>query len=397
MREIDKKIRNATARELELELKNSCSGDRRHWRHSPHPLYRAAELGRADLIEKWVQWGCSLRGLHGGGYVSYSTRADGTQLDPYDSRSIVSVLFQMNTNLITLLGDHNPHLLEDVFYDVVRYDSKQLHKSDVFRGLTQMRTHKIDTTQLVSNMIVVAIGAGHGPLKQLLEFNHGVISPSENWKSQFSVNGYSLTLGRFKDSDAYKRVNALPSEIISCVDATVLLEMGLPLTIYSLKMHLELMERSDQFVVRRKKTNWDTLRAAFQTEWKSWAFKDDEWMAIFDSLLDNVVDIRSTGNYTRSTIFSFIRHASLPEKVLTMLAVRAWEASPQLMHLPLEKSVGAQQEKQSFIEMTEHCRGPLENIRSALMSLESHDRLQRVMDTQTKKIKAPVVVHKRRM
>lgn len=397
MREIDKKIRNATVRELELELKNPCGGDRQHWRHSPHPLYRAAELGRADLVEKWIQWGCSLRGLHGGSYVSYHTRADGTRLDPCDTRPIVSILFQMNKNLITLLGDQNPHLLEDVFHDVVRYDSKQLHNNDVFRGLTQMRTHKIDTTQLVSNMIVVAMGAGHGPLKQFLEFNNGVITPSDNWKSQFSESGYSLAPGRFKDADAYKRVNALPSEIISCVDATVLLEMGLAVTIYSLKMHLELMERSDQFVVRRKKTNWDTLRAAFQTEWKSWSFKDEEWMAIFDSLLENVVDIRSTGRFPRSTIFSFILHTSLPKSVLTTLAVRAWEASPQLMHLPLEKSVGAKPERKSFIEITEHYTGALENIRSTLLSLESHNRLQQVMHTQTKKIKSPTVVHKRRM
>lgn len=396
MRDIDKTIRNASAQELERELKNPCGGDRGHWRHSPHPLYRAAQLGRADLMEKWMKWGCSLRGLHGGSYISYRTQ-DGTKSDSYDTRPIVSVLFNMNSNLITLLGDYNPHLLEDVLHDVVRYDSKQLHNTDLFRGLTQMRTQKIDTTELVSNMIVVAIGAGHGPLKQLLEFNNGVIAPSESWKSQFSLNGYSIDIRRFKDSEAYKRVNALPSDVISCVDATVLLEMGLPVTIHSLKMHLELMERSDQFVVRRKKTNWDTLRAAFQTEWKSWSFKDDEWMAIFDSLLENVVDIRSTGRYTRSTIFSFIRHVSLPEHVLSMLAVRAWEASPQLMHLPLEKSIGIKPQKQSFIEMTEHCRGALENIRSTLMSLESHDRLQRVMDTQTKKIKAPAVVHKRRM
>lgn len=394
MRDIDKMIRNASAQELEKELKTPCGGERRHWRHSPHPLYRAAQLGRVDLMEKWIEWGCSLRGTHGIPVYGRESKS----VDPYDTRAIVWVLFEMNSNLITLMGDYKPHLLEDIFNDIVRYDSKRLNNLDLFRGLTQMRTSKIDTTELVSNMIVVAIAAGDGPLKQLLEFNKGVIAPSENWRGTFSTNGYHIAPGRFKDADAYKRVNALSSELISSVDATVFLEMGLAVTIYSLKMHMDLMERSDQFTVRRKKTNWEALQASFNSQWRSGAFNDNEWMNIFDCLLNDVVDIRSTGRYTRSTIFSFIRGVSLPESVLTKLAVRAWEASPTLMHLPVQRSVGTStnQTARSFIQSTEHSHGALQNIRSTLMSLESHDRLQRVMQTQTKKVKAPVV-HKRRM
>lgn len=395
MRDIDKMIRNASVQELERELKTPCGGDRRHWRHSPHPLYRAAQLGRVDLMEKWIEWGCSLRGTHGIPLYGRESKS----VDPYDTRAIVWVLFEMNNDLITLVGDYKPYLLEGIFNDIVRYDSKRLNNLDLFRGLTQMRTSKIDTTELVSNMIVVAIGAGDGPLKQLLEFNNGVVAPSENWRGAFSTNGYHIAPGRFKDADAYKRVNALSSELISAVDATVFLEMGLAVTIYSLKMHMDLMERSDRFKVRRKKTNWDALQSSFNNQWRSGAFNDNEWMNIFDCLLNDVVDIRSTGGYTRSTIFSFIQSVRLPETVLTSLAVRAWEASPTLMHLPVQRGIGANTNKtaRSFIQLTENSSGALQNIRSALMSLESHDRLQRVMQTQTKKIKEPVVVHKRRM
>lgn len=395
MRDIDKAIRSASVQDLERELKTPCGGDRRHWRHSPHPLYRAAQLGRIDLMEKWIEWGCSLRGTHGIPLYGRESKS----VDPYDTRAIVAVLFEMNSNLITLVGDCKPYLLEGIFNEIVRYDSKHLNNLDLFRGLTQMRTNKIDTTELVSNMIVIAIGSGDGPLKQLLEFNNGVIAPSENWRGAFSTNGYHIAPERFKDADAYKRVNALPSDLIASVDATVLLEMGLAVTIYSLKMHMDLMERSDQFKVRRKKTNWDVLQSSFNRQWRSGAFNENEWTAIFDCLLNDVVDIRSTGGYSRSTIYSFIQRVALPETVLTALAVRAWEASPTLMHLPMQKTIGANtnQAARSFIQSTENSHGALLNIRSTLMSLESHGRLQRVMQTQTKKVKEPVVVHKRRM
>lgn len=392
MREIDTFIRNASAHELEQWSKKPKTGEIRHWRHSPHPLYRAAELGRIDLMQKWVDWGCSMRGTHG----TYLNPMG----DPCDTRSIVAILFEKNSNLITLVGDHSPHLLEDILKDVIHYDLKQLDRSDLFRGLTQMRTQKIDTTELVSDMIVASIATGFGPLQRLLEFNAGVIAPSSNWKYKFNSIGSGWSSRQVKDSEAYKRVNALPSEVISSVDATAFLELGLAVTIYSLKMHLEIMDRSTKFVVSRKKTNWEKLQSSFHNEWRPWSFTEDAWTDVFESLLDNVVDVRSTGSgLSRSTVFSFIRSVSLPENVLTLLAVRAWEASPHLMHLPVEKTIGvnASKKTRSFIEATERSSGALLNIRSTLMSLESHDRLKRVVQTQTKKIKGPVVVHRRKM
>lgn len=388
MKEIDTFISNASAHELEQWSKKPKTGANRHWAYSPHPLYRAAELGRADLMEKWIEWGCRIRGTHGTYLHSGS--------DPYDTHSIVSTLFQKNGNLIALMGDHNPHLLERIFHDVLYYDPKHLSRPDLFRGLTQMRMQKIDTTELVSDMIVLAVATGHGPLQQLLEFNAGVIAPSSNWKNKFTQFGRGWNHYSAKDSEAYKRVNALPSELISSVDATAFLELGLVVAIYSLKMHLEIMGRSSQFVVTRKKTNWERLQSSFNQEWEARSFKEETWNDVFISLLENVVDLRSTSNgLSRSTVFSFIRGVSLPESVLNVLAVRAWEANPHLMHLPLEK--GTNTKPRSFIELSEKSSGALQNIRANLMALESHERLKRVMQTQIKKIKEPVVVHRRKM
>lgn len=388
MRKIDTFISNASAHELEQWSKKPKTGETRHWTYSPHPLYRAAELGRVDLMQKWMEWGCRVRGTHGT-YLNSGS-------DPYDTYSIVSTLFQKNGNLITLVGDYNPHLLEDILSEAVRCDIKQLNRPDLFRGLTQMRMQKIDTTELVSDMIVVAVATGQGPLKQLLEFNTGVIAPSSNWKHKFTQIGSGWNHHIVKDSEAYKRVNALPSELICSVDATAFLELGLVVAIYSLKMHLDIMDRSSQFVVARKKTNWDRLQSSFNREWRAGSFKEDAWEDVFSSLLDNVLDLRSTSNgLSRCTVFSFIRAVSLPESVLNMLAVRAWEANPHLMHLPLEK--GTDTKPRSFIELTERSSGVLQNIRANLMALESHERLKRVVQTQTKKIKEPVVIQRRKM
>lgn len=390
MKEIDKTIRNASAHELELWLKKSKGGDTRHWQYAPHPLYRAAELGRGDLFKKWLGWGCHLWGLHGGGCSA--------ETDSYDSVSIVANLLRINPKVVNLIGDHCPEHLEPFLREIMRYDPKKFGNFDVFRVLTQMRTEKVDTTEMVSDMIVMAIGVGHGPLKQLLEFNNGVIAPSCDWKNKYNPFHSDFLWGGIKDTEAYQRINNLPSELISSVDATVFLELGLLLAVYSLKMHLEITDRSDQFVVNRKKTDWRTIRGTFN-EWNTWSFKEDEWMNVFNSLLDDVLSLRSTGGYHRSTVFSFIRAAPLPESVLTMLAHKAWEARPDLMHLKTEhpNSWGHNQKAQSFIEVTETSNGALQNIRASLLALDIHERLQRVVKTQVRKRKTPEIVRKRKM
>lgn len=389
---------NASEAQLTQWVSKLPHPNAKEWRQWPFPLFRALQLQNPVLFGKWLDWGCSL-----------------TAATPF--RNVLKRMAELEERTITALMKKDPDVLHYIAQRGNRLEMEiclEVLSKEYPQGFDQISLapllHKSGCDDsMFSDMAMSGIVHGGFNPNDLLVAVKGELRPSKRWALSYTdyaewrwregTCGITQT-----EHKIYDRINHLETGVIKGVDVTPLLEMGMLVAAYAFKQHLVVNDTVEQLQVERKNLSWqrmaDTLaynlphgRQMYSSAAQRFTFTSSQWIEMFDSLFEDVLDIRMVDN-DKHTVFNFLhRCPQLPEEVRLHIAKKAWDTKPALVHLKGRRS------QKSFLELTEKTTCAVRQQVESWALLAKFDNTLRHQTNKntTEKYKGDVVAPRRRM
>lgn len=370
---------NASEQQLTQWLTKLPDPSAKAWSHTPFPLFRALQLDNKDLFYKWLEWGCRLSA-------------------PNPFRNPLARRVDVEEQTITTLFKKFPEVLEYVAkYDPMAFEaSLDTLVQEYPQGLNNVGLPKlihqsgVDLTALSDMAMASLVYGGFSP-NDLLKSTNGRLEPISQWVSSYT-NTPEWAWGdevRGVVQEEYKiceRINQLPSGLLTAVDVSALVDMGMIVAAHDLKQHLIFNDIHDGLTVDRKKIfSWSRVAKTLSFSLprsqnyygvqRAFHFSDAQWKDLFDCVFEDILDIRAVDK-NKQNVFHFLHLCTLPAEVKIHIARKAWEAKPSLLTMVDRKL------KKSFMELTQNI---MSELRQAVDGWESTAKINNILEHQTTK------------
>lgn len=371
---------NASDRELTQWLTKLPHPSAKDWTRYPFPLFRALQLENHGLFFKWLEWGCSLNSPDP--FRNPLARTVETETHT------ITALFKKFPEVLALVANYDERGFEIALETVVKEHPEGLNNIDLVKLILKSGVGQV----VLSDLAMAAIVHGGFSPNALLKATQGDFCPMQDWVGSYTdtwewrnsdrVSGVILEERKICD-----RINHIPSDALKTVDVSAFIDMGMVVAAHDLKQQLVFNDIHDGIITSRKNSfSWAQIAKTLSynlpaSQWrysdqKIFNFNDKQWCDIFDSVFEDILDIRAFDK-NKQNVFHFLHLCpALPIDVRIHIARKAWEAKPGLLTLADKKL------KKSFMELTEGTTSPL---RSAIDGWESSAKLNNILEHQTTK------------
>ena len=372
-------VLNASERDLTQWLNKLPDPSAKAWSHTPFPLFRALQLDNKELFFKWLEWGCRL-----------------TAPDPFRNplarrveaeERTITALFKKFPEVLSYIAKIDPIAFEMSLETLAMEHPKGLNEIDLPKIIHQSG---VDLATL-SDMAMAALVYGGFSPNALLQSSNGRLEPIAQWASSYTKTpewawGDEVRGVAQEEYKICERINQLPSGLLTAVDVSCLVDMGMIVAAHDLKQHLIFNNAHDGLTVDRKKMfSWNRLANTLSYNLpiseryygndRKFSFTDTQWKELFDCVFEDILDLRQVDK-NKQNVFHFLHVCKLPIEVKIHIARKAWETKPALVHMADRKL------KKSFMDLTQEHGGEL---RQAVDGWESNAKLNNFLEHQTTK------------
>lgn len=371
---------NASDRELTQWLSKLPDPSAKSWGYNPFPLFRALQLENPALFFKWLEWGCNLN-------------APDPFRNPLARRvesetHTITALFKKFPEVLSLLATYDARSFEMALETVAKEHPEGLNQVDVVKLILKSG---VDDA-VFSDLAMASIVHGGFSPNALLKAAGGEFCPIQDWVGSYTqtwewrnsdrVGGVTMEERKICD-----RINHIPADLLKKVDVSALIDMGMIVAAHDLKQQLLFNGVEDGVAtVRKNSFSWSQIAQTLshnlpRSQWryneqKLFDFTDTQWCEVFDSVFEDILDVRAFDK-NKQNVFHFLYLCpSLSLDVRVHIARKAWETKPALLHMADKKL------KKSFMELTE---GSVCSLRSAIDGWESSAKLNNILEHQTTK------------
>lgn len=371
---------NASDRELTQWLTKLPDPSAKSWGYTPFPLFRALQLENHALFFKWLEWGCSLNAPD----PFRNPLARRVECETHTA----TALFKKFPEVLSLLATYDERSFEQALEHVVKENPEGLNNIDVVKLILKSGVDDV----MFSDLAMAAIVHGGFSPNALLKAANGELCPIPDW-----VNSYTQTW-EWRNSDRVggvtmeerkicDRINQIPADVLKKVDVSAFIDMGMIVAAHDLKQHVIFNDSPESIITHRKNAfSWLQIAQTLSynlpaSQWrysdqKRFDFTDKQWCDLFDSVFEDILDVRAFDKH-KQTVFHFLYQCpALPVDVRIHIARKAWESKPGLL------TVSDKRLKKSFMELTEGTTCP---VRNAIDGWESSAKLNNILEHQTTK------------